>query len=57
MNAEERAIAGLADVRRRIVQACERAGRDPSGVRLIAVGYRQAPEHRYDTRTQETRDV
>ena len=44
MNAEERAIAGLADVRRRIVQACERAGRDPSGVRLIAVSKRHPPE-------------
>jgi pyridoxal phosphate enzyme (YggS family) len=39
-----RAVAGLAQVRGRIAQACARAGREPSSVRLIAVSKRHTPE-------------
>ena len=36
--------AAVADVRAQIATACARVGRDPLGVRLIAVTKNQAPE-------------
>jgi PLP dependent protein len=40
----ERIARGLQEVRERIRQGCERAGRDPAGVRLVAVSKVHPPE-------------
>jgi PLP dependent protein len=40
----ERIARGLQDVRERIRQGCARAGRDPAGVRLVAVSKVHPPE-------------
>ncbi|HKP59524.1 MAG TPA: YggS family pyridoxal phosphate-dependent enzyme [Polyangiales bacterium] len=44
MSDPARAVVGLREVRARIARACERAGREPSSVRLIAVSKRHTPE-------------